>query len=62
MATISQYAPKTVSHPGQTLIYKIQELEMSVKEFAIRASKPEKTIIAVIKGDSSITPDMAVAL
>lgn len=61
MATISQYAPKTVSHPGQTLIYKIQELEMSVKEFAIRASKPEKTIIAVIKGDSSITPDMAVA-
>ena len=61
MATISQYTPKTVSHPGQTLGYKIQELEMSVKEFAIRASKPEKTIIAVIKGDSSITPDMAVA-
>ena len=61
MATISEYAPKTVSHPGQTLGYKIQELEMSVKEFAIRASKPEKTIIAVIKGDSSITPDMAVA-
>lgn len=61
MATISQYTPKMVSHPGQTLGYKIQELGMSVKEFAIRASKPEKTIIAVIKGDSSITPDMAVA-
>lgn len=61
MATISQYSPKTVSHPGQTLEQKIQELEMSIKEFAIRASKPEKTIIAVIKGDSSITPDMAIA-
>lgn len=61
MATISQYIPKTVSHPGQTLGYKIQELGMSVKEFSIRASKPEKTVIAVIKGDSSITPDMAVA-
>lgn len=61
MATISQYTPKAVSHPGQTLGYKIQELGMSIKEFAIRASKPEKTIIAVIKGDSSITPDMAVA-
>lgn len=61
MAITTQYRPKTVSHPGQTLAYKIQELEMSIKEFAIRASKPEKTIIAVIKGDSSITPDMAVA-
>ena len=34
---------------------------MGVKEFATRVSKPEKTIIAVLKGDSSITPDMAVA-
>ena len=32
MATISQYTPKTVSHPGQTLGYKIQELGMSVKD------------------------------
>ena len=34
---------------------------MSVKEFAIRTDKPEKTINAVLKGDSSVTPDMAVA-
>ena len=61
MANTTQYNPKTISHPGQTLAYKLEEMEMSIKEFAIRASKPEKTIIAVIKGDSSITPDMAVA-
>lgn len=34
---------------------------MSVKEFAVRISKPEKTVIAIIKVDSSITPEMAVA-
>ena len=33
---------------------------MSPVEFAIRTGKPEKTIIAVLKGTSSITPEMAV--
>ncbi len=50
-----------VYHPGNILEEKLQEMGMSVKEFAIRTSKPEKTIIAVIKGKSSITPDMAIA-
>lgn len=50
-----------VYHPGETLDEKLQELGMGVKEFATRVSKPEKTIIAVLKGKSSITPDMAVA-
>lgn len=50
-----------VYHPGETLEEKLQEMGMGVKEFATRVSKPEKTIIAVIKGKSSITPDMAVA-
>ena len=50
-----------VYHPGETLEEKLQEIGMGVKEFATRVSKPEKTIIAVLKGKSSITPDMAVA-
>lgn len=50
-----------VYHPGETLDEKLQEIGMGVKEFATRVSKPEKTIIAVLKGKSSITPDMAVA-
>ena len=50
-----------VYHPGETLDEKLHEMNMGVKEFATRVSKPEKTIIAVIKGRSSITPDMAVA-
>lgn len=60
MATKNQYTPRRISHPGVTLGAKIQEMEMSIREFAVRAAKPEKTILAVIRGDSSITPDMAV--
>jgi len=60
MATTNHYTPRNVSHPGVTLSAKIQEMEMSIREFAVRAAKPEKTILAVIRGDSSITPDMAV--
>ena len=61
MATINHYQPQTISHPGETLAEKLAEMGMTIKEFAIRTSKPEKTIIAVIKGGSSITPDMSVA-
>ncbi len=50
-----------VFHPGRTLAEKLEEMGMGIKEFAVRTSKPEKTIIAVLKGDSSITPDMAVS-
>ena len=61
MATKNLYIPENVSHPGTTLDEKLKEMGMSVKEFAVRTSKPEKTVIAIIKGDSSITPEMAVA-
>jgi len=47
-------------HPGETLEEKLEELGMGPKEFAVRTGKPEKTIIAVLKGKSSLTPDMAV--
>lgn len=58
-ANISKLA--IVFHPGKTLAEKLSEIGMSIKEFAIRTSKPEKTIIAVIKGKSSITTEMAVS-
>src|SRR5574344_1802357 len=56
-----KHIPDVVFHSGETLSEKLKELGMGVKEFAVRTSKPEKTIFAVIKGDSSITSDMAVA-
>lgn len=61
MATkINQYQPDIVFHPGETLWEKLEELGMGPKEFAVRTGKPEKTIIAILKGKSSITPEMAV--
>jgi addiction module HigA family antidote len=57
---IYEYVPKTVFPPGEVLAEKLQEMGMGPKEFALRTDKPEKTIIAVLKGESSITADMAV--
>lgn len=54
------YIPSVVFHPGETLAEKLDEMGMGPKEFAVRTSKPEKTIIAILNGDSSITADMAV--
>lgn len=61
MATQKKFVPAVEFHPGVTLKEKLEEMGMGVKEFAIRTSKPEKTIIAVIKGKSRVTPEMAVA-
>lgn len=56
----NQYFPESTPHPGETLEEKLEEMGMGPKEFALRTSKPEKTITAILKGESSITPDMAV--
>ncbi len=60
MATINQYYPESVTHPGEILLEALEERELGAKEFAVRTGKPEKTITAVLKGESAITPDMAV--
>jgi len=61
MMTIqNEYNPQTVTHPGLDLREKLDELQMSPKEFAVRCNKPVKTISEVLNGKSAITPDMAV--
>ncbi|TRX36642.1 ImmA/IrrE family metallo-endopeptidase [Flavobacterium restrictum] len=60
MATITQYYPQTVSHPGTTLAEILAEKEMGSKEFAVRTGKPEKTISDVLNGKSGITPEMGI--
>jgi addiction module HigA family antidote len=59
MATLNQYFPQSIPHPGETLVEKLKEMRMGPKEFAIRTGKPEKTITAVLNGSSAITPEMA---
>ena len=61
MAQKKKFRAVYAFHPGTTLREKLDEMGMSVKEFAVRTSKPEKTINAVLMGNSSLTPDMAVA-
>ena len=56
----NEYFPSRVFPPGAILKEKLDEMEMGPKEFALRTDKPEKTIIAVFNGDSSITAEMAV--
>ena len=59
MAT-NQFTPTVVFHPAETLREKLAEMGMSIKEFALRTGKPEKTINAVLNEESSLTPEMAV--
>jgi Plasmid maintenance system antidote protein len=61
MESQNTFTPSILYHPGHTLVEKLKEMRMGIKEFAIRTSKPEKTIHAVINGESAITSDMAVA-
>ena len=60
MILTNQYTPDVVFHPATTLNEKLEEMGMSRKEFALRTGKPEKTIIAVLKEESSLTPEMAI--
>jgi len=60
MSTKFTYKPDYAIHPGETLREKLEELKMLPKEFAVRTSKPVKTISEILNGKSSITPDMAV--
>jgi HTH-type transcriptional regulator / antitoxin HigA len=60
MAKNNQYLPQSVSLPGETLAEKLIEISMSQKEFAVQINKTEQTVINIINGESSITPDLAV--
>jgi HTH-type transcriptional regulator / antitoxin HigA len=55
-----KYYQNSSTHPGETLKEKLEELGIGPKEFAVKADKPEKTITAILNGESSITPDMAI--
>ncbi len=50
-----------VNHPGEKLKERLKEMNMGIKEFAVRICRAEKTILDIVKGNSSITADMAVS-
>lgn len=60
MAKENLYYVQSVLHVGRVLEEKLGEMHVGLKEFAVGASMPEKSITAILRGDSSITPNMAV--
>ena len=48
-------------HPGEDLAEKIEEMQLTVNEFAERACLPVNIIQDVIDGKESISADMAIA-
>lgn len=57
MAT--KFKPSISFHPGVTLAEKLQELGMSVTDFALLADQPTETIQGILDGDISVTFEMA---
>lgn len=57
-----EFVPDYVPPPGATLREALEYIGMSQAELARRAGKPEKTISAIITGDSTITPETAIKL
>lgn len=62
MSQLYRYKPVDAEHPGGVLEEKLQEIGMSVKEFAFRADRPEQSVLEIIQGTCSITPDMAIII
>lgn len=60
MMNRNEYFPQTVTHPGEDLREKLEELNMTPMEFSVRCNKPVQTISKVLNGKSAITPEMAV--
>lgn len=56
----TKYQPQNVSHPGETLREKLDELQMNPKEFAVYCNKADTIISEVLNGKRSITSDMAI--
>lgn len=48
-------------HPGEDLDEKLQEMGMTVEEFARRSLVPADIVRSIIAGETSITADMAIA-
>src|SRR5216683_2157666 len=57
--TANQYAPDTVSPPGETLLEVLESRGMSQAELAERTGRPIKTINEIVKGKAAITPETA---
>jgi addiction module HigA family antidote len=58
----TEYAPRRVSPPGDTLAETIEELGMTQADLARRMGRPKKTINEIVRGKAAILPETAFQL
>jgi len=59
MAAVNEFRTDIAFHPGETLEEKLKEMEMGSEEFACRTGLDERDILAVLRGEVSVTPEMS---
>lgn len=59
---MNQYAPDSVSAPGETLAEVLQNRGISQTQLADIIGVPAQTIAAIVQGQAALTPDMALQL
>jgi addiction module HigA family antidote len=58
----TDYSPRSVSPPGDTLAETLEELGMTQVELARRMGRPTKTINEIVQGKTAVSPDTALQL
>jgi HTH-type transcriptional regulator/antitoxin HigA len=58
----NEYAPDSMSPPGETLQELLEERGMSQAQLAERTGRPKKTINEIVHGKAAITPETALQL
>lgn len=58
----NQYAPDSVSLPGETLQEVLDDRQMTQAELAERMGRPKKTVNEIAQGKAAITPETALQL
>ncbi|MFA6954691.1 MAG: HigA family addiction module antitoxin [Thermoanaerobaculia bacterium] len=55
----TEYSPRLVSPPGDTLAETLEEIGMSHAELARRMGEPSSTINEIVRGKAAILPETA---
>ncbi len=62
MTTQNEYFPQEVFHPGETLSEKLSEIGISENELNFLTGEKAKAINAILRGNRSITQEIALIL
>jgi addiction module HigA family antidote len=59
---MNEYNPQSLPHPCETILEKIEEMNISIAEFISKTGLSEETMMPIINGHGSITLDVAKSL